>query len=153
MKKEIEKTKEKVNEEKLLLVKSQERDSIKIPTGFTRNYSATTNPLNNISNQLVEQFKLMTQELKISLKSTISEKIKKSMDDFKNEMEITVRKLIETNNNNMCHLVMDIIRLIVPSADKPTEKTINIISSRFNHHQLGTISTKKLTENVNKKWR
>ena len=42
----------------------------------------------------------------------------------------------DKNNNNMYHLIIDIIRLYVPSVDKPAEKTINIISSRFNHYQV-----------------
>ena len=53
----------------------------------------------------------------------------------------------------MLHFVLDVIRTIFPETTKPTEKMINIISSRLDHHKMGNILTKNLNEFVNKLWK
>ena len=68
-------------------------------------------------------------------------------------MENLVSKLIVENNNKMCHFIIDILRTLIPTIVKPDEKTINIISSRHNHHKMRNISTKNLTEYINKLWK
>jgi hypothetical protein len=151
MKKEIEKTKQ---VEKVINVQTfKESNQNSVPSGFTRNYSNAVNPLNSITNQITNQFNLLSQELKSSLNSTISQQLQISMDDIKINMENLVSKLIVENNNKMCHFIIDILRTLIPSIGKPDEKTINIISSRHNHHKMGNISTKNLTEYINKLWK
>ena len=123
-----------------------------VPSGFRRNYSAAANPMNDISKQIANQFETLTKDLKQTLNDNFKNQINASLKELKNEMESLVDKLISENNNKICHFVVDILRT-QPQLTKPDEKTIDIISSRFNHHQMGTLSTKNLIEYINKLWK
>ena len=151
MKKQIRQTSEMVKERNAF-----KSDSINhVPLGFTRNYSATANPqisLSNISNEIANQFNSFSVILNQTLSKTITEQIKTSMNELKLEINASVSKFIEKNNENVCYFILDLFRE-QPAFAKPNEKYINFISSRFNHHNLGRLSTKELNTYVDKLWK
>ena len=52
----------------------------------------------------------------------------------------------------MCHFIIDLFRTLIPTLNKPDDKSINVISSRLNHHKMGN-STKNLAEYISKLWK
>ena len=74
------------------------------------------------------------------------------MNELKLEINASVSKFIEKNNENVCYFILDLFRE-QPALSKPNEKYINFISSRFNHHNLGRLSTKELNTYVDKLWK
>ena len=147
MKKEVTKTNETTN---------QIKNTNMVPTGFRRNYSAFVNPINSIDimkNQINMKFIELSNQLKTTVIDSLKTQIKTSVNEMKNELLESVSSLIVKNNDKMVHFVLDVIRTIFPETTKPTEKMINIISSRLDHHKMGNISTKNLNEYVNKLWK
>ncbi len=92
--------------------------------------------------------------LKITNQLTeFTNKINASMTNMKNELEKSIGKQILDNNVKLSYFFIDMIKTIIPNCQKPDEKTAHAISNRFNNHQLGNISSKTLTEYINKLWK
>ena len=150
----MEKTKDKEKVEKTLT--NRIKNANMVPTGFSRNYSAFVNPINSIdsiTNQINIKFIELSNQLKTTVIDSLKTQIKTSLNDMKNELLESVSSLIVKNNDKMVHFVLDVIRTILPEITKPTEKMINIISSRLDHHKMGNISKKNLNEYVKKLWK
>jgi hypothetical protein len=79
--------------------------------------------------------------------------ITRNMNEIKNDLEKSIGKQILDNNIKLSYFFIDMIKTIIPNCQKPDEKTAHAISNRFNNHQLGNLSSKTLTEYINKLWK
>ena len=125
-----------------------------VPEGFKRNYSAMTNSFDstNISSLIQNEMKAFMSNITNQL-TDFTNTINSNIATLKNELEKVVGKQIQENNAKLSYFFIDLIKLIIPNCQKPDEKTAHAISNRFNNHHLGNISSKTLTEYINKLWK
>ena len=125
-----------------------------VPEGFKRNYSAMTNSLNtvNISNIIQNELKSFMVNMTKQL-TDFTNTINTNMSTLKNDLEKSIGKQIQENNNKLSYFFIDMIKLMIPNCQKPDEKIAHAISNRFNNHQLGNLSSKTLIEYINKLWK
>ena len=125
-----------------------------VPEGFKRNYSAMTNSLNtvNISNIIQNELKSFMVNMTKQL-TDFTNTINTNMSTLKNDLEKSIGKQIQENNNKLSYFFIDMIKLMIPNCQKPDEKIAHAISNRFNNHHLGNLSSKTLIEYINKLWK
>ena len=149
MKKEVAKTNETTKAKKM--TESNERGA---PEGFKRNNSSMANSINQPDISSLIQKELNGFMLNIAKQLTdFTNQITKNMNEIKNDLKKSIGKQILDNNIKLSYFFIDMIKTIIPNCQKPDEKTAHAISNRFNNHQLGNLSSKTLTEYVNKLWK
>ena len=141
----------KANETKRKRIETESNNET-VPQGFKRNYSAVTNPINNINHQIKLNFEALSKQLQNTLNDSIKNEMKSSINEFKQEVKSLVSKAVCENNERICYFLIDVVRAIQPNLAKPNNNMIDVISSRFNHHNMGKVSTKNLNEYVTKLW-
>jgi hypothetical protein len=124
------------------------------PEVFKRNYSSMSSPINapDISSLIQKELNGFMSNIAKQL-TDFTNQITKNMNEIKNDLEKSIGKQILDNNIKLSYFFIDLIKTIIPNCQKPDEKTAHAISNRFNNHQLGNLSSKTLTEYVNKLWK
>ena len=124
----------------------------KVPDGFVRSYSDAVNISKDISKQIDEKLDNFMKDISSKL-GNFTNQIQTNMNALKTDLESSFSKLLIDNNIKSCYFLIDLIKIMFPNCEKPTDKAIQAISNRFNCHHLGSISTKGLTDHTNKLWR
>jgi hypothetical protein len=106
----------------------------------------------NISSLIQNELKAFMSNITNQL-TDFTNTINSDIATLKNELEKLIGKQIQENNAKLSYFFIDLIKLIIPNCQKPDEKTAHAISNRFNNHHLGNISSKTLTEYINKLWK
>jgi len=129
------------------------------PDGFTRKYSEAAKSFSESPTKIEEKLDDKLNNFMKGLQENISKQLsdfskvlQTNMIEMKTELEKSISKQIVDNNVRVCKFFIDLIKLVIPSCDKPTEKVVQAISNIFNNHKLGNISSKILNEQINKSW-
>lgn len=148
-KKEVEKSKQSVPR-KIQLASSYNKSGV--PEGFTRHYSDAVSTTNNITQLIDEKFNTLSKQLCSQL-TQFTLQFTKNMNDIKESLEMSISKSILDNNSRYCHFIIDLIKILVPTLNKPDTNAINSINNRLDYHKLGNIKTKNFSEYLNKLWK
>ncbi len=63
-----------------------------------------------------------------------------------------ISESIINNNLKLVHFLLDTIKILVPSAQKPTKVKIEELSQRLSWHKVGNIANENLFQYVDKLW-
>jgi hypothetical protein len=134
--------------------KKENNNTSQAPAGFIRKYSEAGKNDSVNSIQIDSKLTTFLKEIQTNISSQLSEftkEIKTNMIAMKNELELSFSKLIYENNVKLCKFFVDLIKIMIPTCKKPSEKISQSISNHFNNHKLGSVSSKIFIEQT-KAW-
>ena len=85
--------------------------------------------------------------------TSFTNQITKQMNELKNDFSVMIGKKISDNNVKLSYLFIDMIKTIIPNCQKPDEQKVHTLCNRFNNHQLGNLSSKNISDYINKLWK